>query len=303
MNPVLPTTSKIPQPAFSHPTSTGSLDNTAADVSIFENGESQFQQACSLYDNLDTQFTRGEEAEELFKAAAEQGHSGAIARLVVIYTDRMNTYKNRALASLATSDSNAQLILDQIPAHLHPKHEIGRANGINELVTTCTAYLHNQKIITKLPNEKWFSIIEESLSTSDRRNLAKTCKTFAFIEGSAYSPDITLNLSKLNKNDEADFRHYLQSLSALNLKVTIRGFFGPGRQYGCGHESPDKCEKEKFIKNAQWFRIFCEETSENKKISTIKLDLSGTIAGDAEMPHIAKLTHLHDLNLSGATVT
>ena len=303
MNSILRTTSKIPQPVFSSPTSTASIDDTTADVSICENGERQFQQACSLYDNLDTQLTRCEEAEELFKAAAEQGHVGAMARLVVIYTDRMNTYKNRALASLVTSNSNAQLILDQIPVHLQPEHDNGRANGINELVTTCTAYLHNQKIVTKLPNEKWFSIIEESLSTPDRRNLAKTCKTFAFIEGSAYSPDVTLNLSKLNKNDEADFRHYLQSLSALNFKVTIRGLFGPVPYYGCGHKGPDESEKEQFIKNAKWFRIFCEEISENKKISAINLDLGGTVAGDAEMPYVAKLTNLHSLNLGGATIT
>ncbi|MCD6026275.1 MAG: hypothetical protein K0R08_794 [Solimicrobium sp.] len=290
-------TFQLPQPFFGSPTSIKSTGGSPAAVEVLEKGQSQFQKACNLYDNPNAQFIDLENAVELFKAAAEFGHAGAMARLVLIYTDRMNStcvglssdhlealfYKNMAIASLTTSNNNAQLILNQLSPHLLRKQENEPFNQeliIESLVTTCRKYLNNDKIKNLLPTELWLSIIEQWLPAADRRNLARTCKTFAFLEGSADTLPVTLYFSLLNKDNEAEFRQYLQ-MRCGTLHVQIK---------------MDRGEKK-------WFQIFCDEVSKNENIRNIKLDLHFTFFENADLVHLAKLTKLQSLKLDRTLIT
>jgi len=86
----------------------------------------------------------------LFKAAAELGHAGAMAQLVLIYTglsehanyEEAIRYKGMAESSLTESEDNVQLILDVLSPGLPDscQGENWSAGLINQITTVCTAY-------------------------------------------------------------------------------------------------------------------------------------------------------------------
>jgi tetratricopeptide (TPR) repeat protein len=243
---------------------------TTTSKAVPNKGEDLYQQAWTLYNEPVVEL---KEPVELFKEAAEAGHAVAMTQLVLIYTDEGNSeeairYKDMALASLTTSDDWAQRILDQLADYPPKDDDAQLAECVNELEMMCEAHVHNQnEMIGKLPSDIWRPLIEQNLSGVDRRNLAKTCTTFAVLESGAYSPNVAFDLSTLTDKDEAEFRQYLKNLSSPHLEMRVKGII-------------NKETKEK------WLPILCEELGKNTKIRAITLDLSSTEVTDAEMPYL-----------------
>jgi hypothetical protein len=212
--------------------------------------------------------------------------------LTAIYTERIDTrsyfyqshnqqratyYKDCAVARL-TQDS-AEFILSQQQGNEVNGVE-GAVNPLRELYAACEAYIHNQKIVAKLPNELWHTIMH--LSLTDRRQLAATCQTLREIVKKAPSSSfISLDLSTLTQNEEAALCRYLKNFSGsgLNIKIT-------------GYRFPIQPQFDRV------FSLFCETLSSNKNIKALKLDVSQYGMTNTHASNLAKLTQLSSLDVS-----